>query len=246
MGVGTCDYDYRLSHLGESKGQAYDASFATCPWRAHLWRQERRILNRIIGKHLTGRRIDHLDFACGTGRVLRHLSGQVASSTGIDVSESMLKVARARVSKAEIINGDITRRKYFGGKTFNLITAMRFFPNAQNQLRSSAIEAISRHLAPDGLFVFNNHKNSSSTLYKLGRAMGKRPRTMSFVEARRLVEGAGLTIVETRAMGVLPATDNHMLVPGPVHRFCDWLVGAFGLSGVLGQNVVFVCRKPRT
>src|SRR5918911_2777523 len=44
-----------------------------------------------------------LDVACGTGFLTRHLSGEIV---GLDQSESMLEIARARVPAAEFVRGD--------------------------------------------------------------------------------------------------------------------------------------------
>jgi demethylmenaquinone methyltransferase/2-methoxy-6-polyprenyl-1,4-benzoquinol methylase len=44
-----------------------------------------------------------LDVACGTGFLTRHLPGEVV---GLDQSESMLEIARARVPSAEFVRGD--------------------------------------------------------------------------------------------------------------------------------------------
>jgi demethylmenaquinone methyltransferase/2-methoxy-6-polyprenyl-1,4-benzoquinol methylase len=44
-----------------------------------------------------------LDVACGTGFLTRHLPGEVV---GLDQSESMLEIARARVPAAEFVRGD--------------------------------------------------------------------------------------------------------------------------------------------
>jgi demethylmenaquinone methyltransferase/2-methoxy-6-polyprenyl-1,4-benzoquinol methylase len=44
-----------------------------------------------------------LDVACGTGFLTRHLPGEVV---GLDQSEPMLEIARARVPSAEFVRGD--------------------------------------------------------------------------------------------------------------------------------------------
>ena len=40
---------------------------------------------------------------------------------------------------------------------FDLVTSFRFFGNAQDELRSSALAAINRHLRPQGYLIINNH-----------------------------------------------------------------------------------------
>ncbi|MHC4294880.1 MAG: class I SAM-dependent DNA methyltransferase [Planctomycetota bacterium] len=243
MCLATEQYDYRLSHVDPAKGRSYDANFVNSPWRAFVWRRERRVLDRILQKYYADRKIAHLDFACGTGRILEFLYDRTDVSVGIDVSESMLDVARRKTPHAEFFHADITRRDVLGDRSFNLITAFRFFPNAQAELRSEAIGGLVDHLAPDGLLIFNNHKNESSLLHRLGRIMGKYPTAMSLDDVKELVFQVGLRIVETFAIGVLPATEKYMFAPELIHHFSDFSANALGLGKVLSQNVIYVCGR---
>jgi len=239
------DYDYRMSHRDPDKGMSYDDGFRTIRWRRYVWRREQRFLDYIVGKYPVNKPIRHLDFACGTGRIMKYLAGRTETSTGVDVSESMLEVTRKTVHSADIIKADITRDDVLGDSKFNLITAFRFFPNAQPALRSQAINCLSKHLAGDGFLVFNNHQNHTSIRYQIARLRGRQWRTMSNREVNELVSSAGLTIAEVFPIGVLPAVDGHMLVPSSVHLLFDAATRACGLGQFLAQNVIFVCR-PQT
>ena len=243
MRIDAQPYDYRLSHVAASKGASYDASFSRTPWRAFLWQCESRAIDRILQEHFTNRAPAHLDFACGTGRILGHVCEKARISVGVDVSDSMLAVARRNVPSAQVIHADLTREHALGERTFDLITAFRFFPNAQPELRSEALQSLAAHLAPGGLLVFNNHKNHSSMLYTLGRLLGKRPTTMSRRDVSDLLSDAGLETVETFAMGLLPASDRHMVLPRWVHGLADGTGNALGLGRRLAQNLIYVCRK---
>ena len=243
MRIDAQPYDYRLSHTAATKGASYDASFTRTPWRVFLWQCERRAIDRILQEHFADRAPAHLDFACGTGRILGHVRENARVSVGVDVSDSMLAVARRNVPGAQFIHADLTREHALGDRTFDLITAFRFFPNAQPDLRAEALQSLIAHLTPDGLLVFNNHKNHSSTLYTLGRLVGKRPTTMSCRDVSDLLSGAGLEIVETFAMGLLPATDRHMVLPRWGHRLADQTGNALGLGRTLAQDLIYVCRK---
>src|ERR1700737_608790 len=93
---------YTDSHKG--KGSNYHQTFApeVNPHRAMLWRLERRALDEVLRHHLVPGKIAHLDFACGTGRILGHLRRHVASATGVDVSSPMMEVARGVAPGAEL------------------------------------------------------------------------------------------------------------------------------------------------
>jgi ubiquinone/menaquinone biosynthesis C-methylase UbiE len=64
------------------------------------WDEERAALTRTI-EALPAR--STLDVACGTGFLTQHLHGQI---TGLDQSESMLELARARVPAGTFFRGD--------------------------------------------------------------------------------------------------------------------------------------------
>jgi len=237
------DYDYRNSHLHSGKGETYEKHFQDIPWRAFVWDCEKRILDEVLRRHLRGRAISHLDFACGTGRILGALSGRAEESVGADVSQGMLDLARRNCPRSEIINTDITRQDVLKGRSFELITAFRFFPNAQPELRSESIRALERHLSGGGVLVLNNHRNSTSLLFRVARALGKRPKGMSPKDVKGITDAVGLEIVESFGIGVLPATDKHMLLPGWVHRSVDWFINRLGLGESLAQNVIYVSRR---
>jgi len=85
------------------------------------------ILDEILSTFYKDIKIYHLDFACGTGRILHYLAGRVSCSVGVDLSPSMIEVASRNNKTSEIIQTDITRNDVLGERKFNLITAFRFF-----------------------------------------------------------------------------------------------------------------------
>jgi predicted TPR repeat methyltransferase len=235
--------------MAPEKGSSYDKTFSLIPFRAFLWQMERDFLDSILKRHFTGREIRHLDFACGTGRVVGYLEDRVEASVGLDISESMLSVARENVKASELIEGDITMADPLTGRLFNLITAFRFFPNAEPALRAQVLEGLKEHLEPDGLIVFNNHRNFSSTLYRflrfyhLIRHFVRSPRVgMSQGEVDALLASTGFEIVEVHHVGVLIADDRHLLL-APLWRACERLASRIGALRGLSQNLIFVVRK---
>lgn len=236
-------YDYRVSHTTSGKGQSYNNNFEFMAWRRYVWHREQCVLDNAVRTHFANKPIRHLDFACGTGRILNHLAGRAEISTGIDVSESMLELARRKVTSAEIIKADLTETDVLGDRSFNLITAFRFFPNAQPLLRKQVINCLSKHLASDGLLIFNNHQNHTSLRYQIARLRGRQWRTMSSREVRQLLSSTGLTIDKVFPIGVLPAVDGHMLVPSCIHRLLDSLLNTCRVGHILAQNLVYICRN---
>lgn len=201
------EYTYRDSHKYPGKGAEYEVYYQTQPWHRFLWSREREIILEILKKYFEGKDIHLLDFACGTGRITSFLEERVKTSTGVDVSSSMLAIAREKLQRTEIIQADITTVNILKGRRFNLITAFRFFPNAEPDLRSAAVNALAGLLAEDGYFVFNNHHNFGSPWIKWSymRHRQKNPQgiynVMTIEQMRQLVEKVGLEIIELYPVG---------------------------------------------
>ncbi len=237
---------YRESHKYEGKGAEYEAYYQNKAWQRFLWSREQEIILRILEKYFTGKDIHLLDFACGTGRITELLENRVKTSTGIDVSGSMLAIAREKLKRTEIIETDITAENVLKPRKFNLITAFRFFLNAEPELRSAAIKAIAELLDEDGYLVFNNHQNSGSPWIKLRytRHRKKNPEgtfnVMSIEQMKNLAEEAGLEIVEIYPAGFF----NPPKVPVSyrLNRTIDWAAEKFRFMNQFSENLIAVCR----
>lgn len=233
--------DYRSSHL--DKGEDYDAIFRDDPHTAMLWSMEQVALKGIVERYFGASKPRHLDFACGTGRITALLSGRTSESLGVDVSENMLNVARANCPTAEFLVADITESDALVGQQFDLITAFRFFPNAQPSLRLEAMQQLSLLLAPGGIMVFNDHLNSNSLHNRTLRMTGRAPRHgMSLDEVRTLVRSGDLVVDEYIGIGYLPMVPNVFArVPGAYERAERWLTQS-AVSAANASNVLVVAR----
>ena len=245
------EVDYRDSHKDPAKGEGYDVRAHHGRYRSLVWAWEQERLRAVLDRFAEGPEIHLLDFACGTGRIIGHLEGRVSSATGVDVSKSMLDVARRRVRQGEVLEADLTQDDVLQGRRFNLITAFRFFLNAQSTLRQDAMQALAAHLADDGLLVFNDHLQRWSLAHLALAAWCRvrgRPferRTMSMNEVRALVTQADLRIVDTHYWGVIPATDNRMPLPGRMLARIEDRLSGWRVFHPLAQNVVVICAQTR-
>ena len=240
---------YRESHL--HKGLDYHDTFSSLPYRAVIWRLEQRLLLNIVRNHFFDEPPRYLDFACGTGRILGHLSPYCRSAAGVDVSASMLDVARRADTGIEIIEADITKTDKLNERIFDLITAFRFFPNAEWQLRKEALSVLARHLSGEGILVFNNHKNARSLRRRLSsmkrRAQGRTElarerRMMSDLDVGNLVAEAGLRIHRVFHMGVLPFADHMKWLPQTAITLIEGGLCHIPFAKPWAQNLIYVCR----
>jgi SAM-dependent methyltransferase len=170
-----------------------------------LWHIERDQLRAIISDLRSVKpRIEALDFASGTGRITAFIADEVDAVTGIEISQAMCDIAAKKVKRAKIVCADIVAAEGPVEGKYDLITAFRFFLNADPLLQLGAMKALAARLR-DGqsLLVFNNHGNLWShkllmwPYYRL-KQMGKGRRTsgnyLTTAQLRPLLEAAGLRL----------------------------------------------------
>jgi len=193
--------DYRESHL--NKGVTYDENLGQGGMDTYMAVREKEILTFLISKLFTSGIPRYLDFACGTGRIVHTVEQMAEDSYGVDISAQMLQQAREKCKRTEFLHCDITREG-LQIPPMNLVSAFRFFGNAQNELRLEVIRAIHAILDDDGYFILNNHQNAYSVRRMLHYCLGKRGRKstsgLSYGELKRLLTSNGFII--RRAYGI--------------------------------------------
>ena len=103
-----------------------------------------------------------LELACGTGRVLMPLAQHGVIVTGLDESEEMLNIARAKIEAEEMLSKNITllkgdMRHFDINRKFSLIfIAFRSFQNLlTKQDQAACLKAVHKNLADDGIFILD-------------------------------------------------------------------------------------------
>jgi SAM-dependent methyltransferase len=192
--------DYRHSH--KDKGDNYDADIASTPFDAYMDRWEWHYLSTLLPRIFPSKVPRYLDFACGTGRITHRIEPYAEEAYGIDVSESMLSVARQKCQKTRFECVDLTSAPLDLG-VFDLVTAFRFFGNAQQELRVAALQAIARHVRPGGYLVTNNHRNPRDLLHLLHAVTGRGRDTADLTPSlfRRMLRSVGFHVVEQHPIG---------------------------------------------
>lgn len=199
--------DYTSSHAG--RGADYDDKFDRLPFRRLLWALEQRALRELLPR--TGAKVA-VDLACGTGRITRVLTEALpdAEVIGVDVAETMLARARESVPAAQFLCADVRNLvDALSDRDVDLVTAFRFFANADGPLRSAATETIAALVRPGGFLLMNNHRNYWSPSYvarrvRFGNAPGAR--NGDIVGPFRKL---GFEVVTRRSLGVVLHTDAH-------------------------------------
>ena len=149
----------------------------------------------LIERSLGNRKVSRvLDMACGAGRHSRLLSKRWRT-TGLDLSEVLLRLAHKDLSEAEFVRGDMRvlpfRRSSFG-LVVNLFTSFGYFQDDESHLR--VIEEVARVTSRDGTFVldFLNTSHLRETLVPYDeRDIGGR-----IVEQRRDISDDGRFVIK--------------------------------------------------
>jgi len=201
-----------------------------------------------------------MDFACGSGRWTQVLEEHFAEVTGVDVSEDMVSLARAKCRKADFIVTDITGEQVnpaLEGRRFDVITAFRFYKNAQESLRKAATEALPMYLKDDGIFVFDLHLNSFSFMGLLANFMrilqfpklfGMSQlmiRTISLRDIRRLLAESRFEIVDYFGMGVMPGRSNFTILPKKILYAIESFFTKKKVLRGISYNILVIARLKR-
>lgn len=241
--------DYRESHNSSGYGEIYRRTYAVGYYAAQ-WEHIERPLLREVFQELRGTGCrSYLDFACGTGRILEVGQPFFDYLVGVDISEDMARHARAVCSSATIHAPlDITKTPL--KENFDVISAFRFFLNAQPSLRREVLGAMSRMQVKGGYLVCNIHVNSLSILgrfYRLRNWMKGRKiaATLGVEEFTGLLDKAGYDVSRTYAYSFWPRIGNRM--PSVQNRILLAVERWQNMTGILpagtAQSVMFVCRK---
>jgi SAM-dependent methyltransferase len=239
--------DYRQSHQGTGKGIQYHQEFVNKRYRNYLWKREQDFL--LDALKLIPLKDKYLDFACGTGRILSFLEDHFQNSYGVDVSTSMLSVARAGVKKSILFQQDITTEP-LKVSAFSLITSFRFFLNAEQELRVSAMRELSSMLQENGTLIFNNHMNRWSLhalvirLYKIIKSDKKNDfRTLSNGEIQAMARQAGLVVHKKYHYGFLPILNENTPIPLGLINALERLFYKAHIFNSFSTCVIYVCKK---
>lgn len=231
-------------------GVAWDEEvYAPGTYESFIWDLQQVWLRRIADSvRAAAASPAHLDFACGTGRVLAALAPTSGTSTGVDMSADMVSVARAKLPTADFRIGDILTTEGLLDHEFDLITAFRIVLGTEPGIRAPILTALAARLrGPQSRLVFNVHGNDWSVLGLKRRLGGSRwladgGVTMSPPEVRRLIAATGLRLVGWKGYGVCPKL-LHDTWAGRICRWIDAVCARLPLLGWISRDIVLVCSR---
>jgi len=234
--------------MDPAEARAYDEAVRNPATAMALdWLVEQRLLTDILGSW-AGPECRAADFACGTGRVLQFLESICQDPVGIDISPSMLALARRRCPDATLICGDVTVQPDLVPDTFDIVTAFRFFLNADSSLRADALNWMRSAVRVGGLVVANFHltPRSARGAYLRLHAAEQLP-MCSTAQAEELFTKHGFTVRQFLGYNFLPyRRDGRKLLATAARRAVELtLAGHKRLLPVAGSFLVVAEARPR-
>ncbi len=145
-GMDPADVDFVNCYEDTSRSAAYSTlEFSNTYYLAY------RDVPAIISEHVTGTKA--LDFGCGTGRSTRFLRKLGFVVTGVDISENMLRIARATDPSGNyrVVPGDDFRE--LAGDAFDLVLSAFTFDNIPAAMKARIFRDLGSLLAPNGTIV---------------------------------------------------------------------------------------------
>ncbi len=222
-----------------------------------IYELERQVLERYFAE-IGVENKEVMDFACGTGRWTRFLEKHFKRTTGVDISLDMLELARSKCLRAQFIHADLTNNTIedpLQDRVFDVITAFRFYKNAEDKLRTEATEALIKHLKDGGLFIFDLHLNTLSLVgmlaavirsFHLEKALNLNPlavRTITLRTIRRLFYNTPLEIIDYYGTGILPGRSNYTLLPQPILYPVESFLTRHKVCRLCAYNLLVIARK---
>ena len=192
---------YSKSFQSEETVQKYEEIvYSDDSYDSFIWNIEaHKVVSIFRARARHSDEIVNLDYACGTGRIISLLEKFTKESSGIDVSEQMISVARGKVSKAKLVVGDISENEEILEPRYDIITLFRYVLNAEPVSRKIILSRLAARLdSESGRLIFNGQGNKHSLRHvtlQFCPNSNERINEMSYGETRELIESCGLEII---------------------------------------------------
>lgn len=237
---------YRESHAAPNMGVKYE-EFLSSRIDADIWQcQSGPQLAAWLDELVAGHSGCHLDFACGTGRILEVIGPRFTQTTGVDISVPMLALARERFPAMNLLLGDVTREPGLVSGVFDSATVFRFFANAEPALREEVAAWLAAHLNRGGVLIGNTHSHTwswSGGLNFMAHLFLRRgARTLSRAELTRLLDRHGFTVKRWQGYRIMPTIGGRAVLGRRMHIAMDTLLRRLHL-GFFGSDQLFLAVR---
>ena len=176
-----------------------------------------------------------IDAPVGTGRLSAALLNKNLSVIGLDSSESMIEIARAKLKDVDLVLGDIFHMP-FPSNTFDASFCVRF--TFHTDLLLDLFREEMRIIRPGGYFVFDTIRWSPKTMIPKGS--GSRLYSYSDDQVQKYLRKVGAEVARKEAMFILP-TYAYSILPYSVVRLMKELERVWPQSAL--SRVFWLAKK---
>lgn len=194
---------------GLSRGLAMEAVLRGVSGEEEFWRRGREDASRL------SRFLDEnsvvLDVGCGVGRVMRFAASMCREIHGVDLSRSMLRIARKNLLGLDncfLHRGDARRLTMFPDNMFDLVYSFYTLQHMEKEDAYLSLREFYRVLKPKGIAYVQFPDLLSDCYFSLfeeyalkGCRYAARVRFYTKPEARRMLEGCGFRVLECTVEG---------------------------------------------
>jgi ubiquinone/menaquinone biosynthesis C-methylase UbiE len=213
--------NYRECHLRDDDAQAYHDVYAAGYYAAQ-WRQlEQPWLAALFEELRAGGSRTMLDMACGQGRISLLGAKHFDRVLGIDFSSQMLvRAEQAADADPTLANADLRFEvgdvgSFSAEAPYDVVTAFRFFLNAEDELRIDGLRCARRNLSPSGTFIASVQCSGTSPLAWFYSASGTARRlsgkpissvrnALSLSALKKMLAAEGFQVYRVHRYSLLP------------------------------------------
>ncbi|MER5178795.1 methyltransferase domain-containing protein [Streptomyces sp. NPDC002896] len=231
---------YSTAFVDESSVENYALLYRNGSYDDYVWNLERPTVVDVLRREREKRgQLRLLDFACGTGRILRAAECVADELTGVDISPEMARRAAVGSPKSQIRTGCVLKDDLLSGP-YDAVTVFRFFLNAPRDIRIPILRRIREHVEPGALLVINNHghfPSMRSLAVRVPKPRMQRPNELRHRDIAALLTSAGFQIERRYGFSMFPSA-LHRHLPGAALRRVDSLASGPRLQGLTGKLMV--------
>lgn len=236
---------YKDSHKWEQFARNYDVSISN-KFESRIYKVENIIFYDFLKKYVD-EEDKILDFACWTWRITSFIKKYYKNVVWYDISDDMLNIAKEKYPDIEFYNVDIQSENV--SESFDIITAFRFFLNAEYSLKKDILNRFRCVLTWKSIVIFNIHMNSWCFTYFLSWIKRKLGFTkiiqnwMSYNDVDKLVKECWYKIIDSKWYSFLLWNPLLNWIPFNVLKKIDLWLSKSKFCKYFSKDIIYVIKK---
>lgn len=235
---------YKEWHLSEKTAKEYDKAVGH-KFDNRIYAVEDIVFLEYLKKYAK-KDSKILDFACWTGRKTSFLKKHYDNVIWFDISDAMLSVAKEKYPNIDFRKVDLWKDNI--KEKFDVITAFRFFLNAELSLKKSILNNMKNILNKEWTIIFNIHYNTYSIAYLVQKiwyfiwTTTRNQNGVSYWEMKRIVKECWYEIVESKWYSYLLWCSFLRWLPFKFLKVIDLFLMKLWIFKYFSKDIMFVIK----